>query len=236
MPPDVTILLRRMGDGDDHAATDLFTAVYGTLREQARMAMTGQHRSHTLQPTAIANEAFLRLVRQDVDWKSRAHFLAVAARAMRMSPRGNDVARWKVLDKKLNDEVTALSYWLDLVVAARIRVEMRANRACLQTLGGVGEKLPSPPVTNYPCGARRRKTAKPGNHPLSGAIWKIRTRDALPDHLFRAKQNALRDREPECSRASEVHRKHPLARLFDRQIGRPDSSQDLVDVVRRPTK
>lgn len=77
------MLLRRMGSGDARATTDLFALVYGTLRAQARSAMRGQPRSHTLQPTALANEAFLKLVSQEVAWEGRSHFLCVAARAMR---------------------------------------------------------------------------------------------------------------------------------------------------------
>jgi RNA polymerase sigma factor (TIGR02999 family) len=83
LPDDFTVLLRRMGSGDSRATTDLFTAVYGTLRVQARRAMRGQRRSHTLQPTALANEAFLKLVKQESAWEGRAHFLCVAAHAMR---------------------------------------------------------------------------------------------------------------------------------------------------------
>lgn len=80
---EVTLLLQRMGEGDEGAATDVFAAIYDALRAQARAAMRSQPRNHTLQPTALANEAFLKLVQQDVDWTSRAHFLGVAAKAMR---------------------------------------------------------------------------------------------------------------------------------------------------------
>jgi RNA polymerase sigma-70 factor (ECF subfamily) len=83
LPEDFTVLLRRMGSGDAHATTDLFTLVYGTLRAQARSAMRGQPRSHTLQPTALANEVFLKLANQRVAWEGRSHFLCVAAQAMR---------------------------------------------------------------------------------------------------------------------------------------------------------
>ena len=62
----------------------LFEAVYDDLREMARRAMSRERAEHTLQPTALVNEAYLRLIDDtNLDWKCRAHFFGVAARAMR---------------------------------------------------------------------------------------------------------------------------------------------------------
>jgi RNA polymerase sigma-70 factor (ECF subfamily) len=81
---ETTRLLHALDANDRAAADRLFALVYDELHALARAYFRRQHRSHTLQPTALVNEAFLRLVDQtSVEWNSRAHFLAVAARAMR---------------------------------------------------------------------------------------------------------------------------------------------------------
>jgi RNA polymerase sigma factor (TIGR02999 family) len=80
---DITLLLRRMRDGEGDASKRLFEAVYDALRWQARGAMRGRRNGNTLQPTALAHEAFLKLVDCEKDWESRAHFLGTAARIMR---------------------------------------------------------------------------------------------------------------------------------------------------------
>lgn len=81
---DVTMLLHRISDGDEQAAEDLAPLVYEELQLMARRALTSQRRDHTLQSTALINEAWIRLVGvQDQEWSGRAHFLGVAAKAMR---------------------------------------------------------------------------------------------------------------------------------------------------------
>src|SRR6185436_9526123 len=78
-----TLLLRQMSQGDRQAAENLLSLLYGELHELAERAMAGQ-RAHTLQPTALVHEACLRLLgKQEQDWSNRAHFLGVAAKAMR---------------------------------------------------------------------------------------------------------------------------------------------------------
>jgi RNA polymerase sigma factor (TIGR02999 family) len=79
---DITLLLHRMGEGDGRAADELFSAVYADLRRRAKGVMRNRSRGNTLQPTALVHEAFLKLVEYETDWKSRAHFLGVAAKAM----------------------------------------------------------------------------------------------------------------------------------------------------------
>jgi RNA polymerase sigma factor (TIGR02999 family) len=81
---DVTRWLRAWQAGDEAALEPLLAALYPELRRIARQFFRGEARALTLQPTALVHEAFLRLVGQDrVDWKSRAHFLGVAATMMR---------------------------------------------------------------------------------------------------------------------------------------------------------
>jgi RNA polymerase sigma factor (TIGR02999 family) len=81
---DVTQLLARWRDGDDAAFDKLVPLVHDHLRRMARRQMAGERPDHILQPTALVNEAYLRLVdTRRVQWQDRAHFLAMAARVMR---------------------------------------------------------------------------------------------------------------------------------------------------------
>lgn len=82
--PDVTGLLLAWGTGDAGAGERLLPAVYEELRQQAGRAMRREGDVHTLQATALVHEAYLRLVDQRrVEWRSRAHFFAIAAQMMR---------------------------------------------------------------------------------------------------------------------------------------------------------
>lgn len=80
---DVTLLLQRVNQGEQRAYSELFELVYGELRRMAvgRMRMEGQ--GHTLQPTALVNEACMRLMDGETDWQNRRHFFGAAAEAMR---------------------------------------------------------------------------------------------------------------------------------------------------------
>ena len=82
--PDVTALLLAWGDGDESALARLIPIVHDELYRIARACMAGEKGDHTLQATALVNEAYLRLIKtQGMNWQSRAHFLAMAARLMR---------------------------------------------------------------------------------------------------------------------------------------------------------
>ncbi len=84
--PDETIrdLLQRLDEGDRGANERLYPLVYDELRRMARGQLRGERAGHTLQATALANEAYLRLVGQEkMGARSRAHFLAIAGQAMR---------------------------------------------------------------------------------------------------------------------------------------------------------
>ena len=80
--PDVTILLERVGSGDRSASSRLFEAVYDELRRMAASKMKSERDDHTLQPTALVNEAFIRLVGNQDQLTHRAQFFGAAARAM----------------------------------------------------------------------------------------------------------------------------------------------------------
>jgi RNA polymerase sigma-70 factor, ECF subfamily len=82
--PAVTTLLRAWAQGDQAAGEELFPILYAELRRQARHYMRRERRSHTLQPSGLVNEAYLRLAGSpDLGWQDRAHFFAIAARVMR---------------------------------------------------------------------------------------------------------------------------------------------------------
>lgn len=81
---ETTRLTTAMGDGDADSATRLFPLLYEELRRMAAKLFSGQPAGHTLQPTALVHEAFLKMVKPSTSrLQDRAHFLALAARAMR---------------------------------------------------------------------------------------------------------------------------------------------------------
>lgn len=79
----ITQLLSRAAGGSASAASDLLVMVYDELHAIARAMFADQRAGGTLQPTALVHEAYLRLVRQDVDWSSRSQFFVIASKAMR---------------------------------------------------------------------------------------------------------------------------------------------------------
>ena len=82
--PEVTALLGRAKQGDRAATDELFPLVYEELRRLADQFLSGEKHGHTLQPTALVHEAYLRLVGpSDSGWEGRAHFFGAAARAIR---------------------------------------------------------------------------------------------------------------------------------------------------------
>jgi len=81
---DVTAILARINDGDSSAHAALLSAIYDELHRLAADQMGRERPDHTLQPTALVHEAYLRLVgEQSAHWENRAHFFGAAAEAMR---------------------------------------------------------------------------------------------------------------------------------------------------------
>lgn len=81
---EITALLRRFQEGDVEAESSLMDAVYAELRVMARRFMARERQGHTLQTTALMNEAYLKLVQSEsLNFKDRTHFFAVAAQVMR---------------------------------------------------------------------------------------------------------------------------------------------------------
>ena len=82
-PNNITVLLSRWSEGDSNSSDKLAPLVYEELQRIARRLFRSENANHTLQPTALVHEAYVRLVDVDVDWKDRTHFFALAARMMR---------------------------------------------------------------------------------------------------------------------------------------------------------
>ena len=98
-PPNLTQLLVSWSNGDQDALEALTPLVHQELRRVAARCMAGERPGHILQPTALVNEAFLRLIDwKDVRWQNRAHFFAVAAQIMRRVLV--DVARTRDREKR----------------------------------------------------------------------------------------------------------------------------------------
>jgi RNA polymerase sigma factor (TIGR02999 family) len=81
--PPVTALLAAWRAGEQEALNQLMPLVYSELHRQAVRLFRSERAGHTLQPTAVVNEAFVRLSDAKVDWQDRAHFFALASRMMR---------------------------------------------------------------------------------------------------------------------------------------------------------
>jgi len=83
-PADITRLLRAAASGERRDVDALMAAIYGDLRRLAISHLRGERGNHTLQPTALVHEAYMKLIDQrSTDWADRAHFFSVASRIIR---------------------------------------------------------------------------------------------------------------------------------------------------------
>lgn len=158
----VTRYLERWSDGDEQALDQVLPLLYDELRRLAQHLLRSERPDHTLQPTALVHEAYLKLVDQTrVNWRGRNHFMAVAALAMRRllvdharargrARRGGDVqklaltASLPVADPTQADEIVAVDALLDTLAefderSARV-VECRffAGLSIEDTAGALG--------------------------------------------------------------------------------------------------
>lgn len=79
----ITVLLQKAHDGDKQALNELYPHIYSELKKIARYSFKNENPGHTLQPTALLNEAFEKIVNADVNWNDRHHFYALSAQVMR---------------------------------------------------------------------------------------------------------------------------------------------------------
>lgn len=150
-PVEVTGLLQQWRDGDESAFNRLLPLVHDTLHRLAHRYLHHERRGHTLQTTALVNEAFLKLVgQQPVQWKDRAHFFAVSAQVMRhilvdyarqraAGKRGGEFHRVTLdADIAISDERSAELVALDDALAALEKVNPRGSKVVeLRYFGGM---------------------------------------------------------------------------------------------------
>jgi RNA polymerase sigma factor (TIGR02999 family) len=134
--PPITDLLARWSGGDEAALEQLMPLVYDELRARAAGYLRRERGARTLQPTALVHEAYLRLVgMDDVAWRDRNHFFALAARAMRRvlvdtarrrdaGKRGGDPERVSI--ERLEPDTGVEGRWLDVLAADRALVRLEA--------------------------------------------------------------------------------------------------------------
>ncbi len=128
---DVTVLLGEITAGDETAPERLLPMVYDDLRRLARAYFANERRDHTLQPTALVHEAYIRLVNwEGVSWQNRAHFFAVAAEVMRKVLI--DHARGKKAGKRDGGERVLLEEAVSL--ASKKEIDMENLEEALQAL------------------------------------------------------------------------------------------------------
>jgi RNA polymerase sigma factor (TIGR02999 family) len=153
-PPPVTGLLQQWRDGDEAALERLLPLVHDTLHRLAHRYVNRERKDHTLQTTALVNEAFLRLVgQQDADFRDRSHFFAVSAQVMRhilvdyarqraSGKRGGEF-RHVTLDGEVPaaDERSAELVALDDALAELEKVNPRGSRVVeLRYFGGMNNR------------------------------------------------------------------------------------------------
>jgi RNA polymerase sigma factor (TIGR02999 family) len=121
-PNQITELLARWSQGDEHALDSVVPLVYKDLRRIASHLMKGERPGHTLQPTELANQVYIKLKdEKKIHWQNRAHFMAVAARAMRQilvdhaRNRGRQKRGGGISFTTLNEETAAADHPVDLL-------------------------------------------------------------------------------------------------------------------------
>ena len=119
---DITVLLRRWSEGDHSAEDELFAVVLGDLRKLAQHMMNGERRNHSMQASELVDEVYLKLAgSKNIDWRSRRHFFAIAARAMRRylidHARGRPRAEFVAIDDLAHGLADAKPGDLELAIA-----------------------------------------------------------------------------------------------------------------------
>lgn len=155
---DVTQLLLDWNDGKAEALDELMPQVLDELRKVARKYLQGEKDTHTLQPTALVNEVYLKLIdRNRVNWQNRAHFFAFAARTMRRILVDHARARNAAKRGGGEDVVTLIDAPSSDPQAKR--VDVIALDEALQKLGALDEKQAQVVELRYFAGLTVNETA-----------------------------------------------------------------------------
>jgi RNA polymerase sigma factor (TIGR02999 family) len=181
--PDITEILQDWSDGNRDALDALMPLVYGELHRQASRYLNRERPDHTLQTTALINEAYLRLVDQkEVKWQNRAHFFAIAAQAMRRILV--DHARTKHREKRGGDaEKVSLTDAGMAVSGETINVDLIALDDALNKLARMDEQKARIVELRYFSGLSVKETA---------AVMEVST-DTVERHWTMAKAWLLRE-------------------------------------------
>jgi len=154
MSQNITRLLQEWKEGDETAVDRLFPLVYSELRRQARNYLRQERSNHTLQPTALVHEVYLRLVKIDqTQWEDRSHFYAISAIMMRRilvdhareiaaEKRGGQFHRVTFENIQVPNEEKAVGLIeLDDALLALAKIESRKARIVEMTyFGGLNQK------------------------------------------------------------------------------------------------
>ena len=153
-PNEITVLLNDWSQGDEFALEQLMPLVYEEMRKMARQYMRSQRIGHTLQPTALIHEAYVKLSGADErNWKNRAHFFGVASQAMRhilvdyvrsqkFQKRGGDAHKIELSEAMLvsNERASGLVE-LDEALKALSKLDERKGRVVeLKYFGGLSNE------------------------------------------------------------------------------------------------
>ena len=133
----VTRLLVDWRDGRQAAMDELMPIVYDELHRIAARLMRRESSGHTLQPTAVVNEAYLKLVDTDIDWQDRVHFFAIAARTIRRLLV--DHAKAKQRDKR-GAGVTAITLNEEIVGGGNADIDVIELDLAMRKLAAIDER------------------------------------------------------------------------------------------------
>ena len=132
----ITVLLKELREGHSGALESIMAAAYPELRKIARAYMARERENHTLQPTALIHEAWMRLADQTrVDWRDRAHFFGVAATMMRRVLV--DYARQRLASKRGDGQSPVSLEWLQLAGQSEKLEEIVAVHEALDRLNSL---------------------------------------------------------------------------------------------------
>ncbi len=156
---EITQMLREWSGGKPEALDKLMPLVYDELHRQAASFLRKERQGHTLQTTALINEAYLKLIdRRDVNWESQTHFFAVAAQSMRRILV--DYARAKHREKRGGDNVKLSLENATLVAAKEKGVDLIAVDEALNKLATRDEQQARVVELSYFSGLSLEKTAE----------------------------------------------------------------------------
>lgn len=135
---EITTILKDWNNGDPAAGEKLVPFVYDELKRQARILMSRERANHTLQPTALVHEAFMRIAKQTgMEWQNRTHFFGISSRLMRQILV--DHARAHAADKRGNNAIHFSSEDLEIPVEERADSILIVNEV-LDRLAAIDEQ------------------------------------------------------------------------------------------------